>query len=262
MIFLSSLCPSQTYIRHPTNRHLDARRLLRPFFLHPSTSAPLPTKRIYDVLSWAATQMAFSFVTTPFILLTLRDSTLAWQRVYFYCIIGVATGLAVFADASPIKRSLKKALAKRAGASGAQAQGKRGEQRGEDVGRRSEGGETSMREQGQGMTTGHDASTSSIDPRNLTLKRPTFLDRTGSSGYTAAKHGAMGVSDDPGRDLDELMEQVRAEVQMRRQRGMSIGASLQEAVQERWGNGVSARVDGDGKVSVSVDGEERVRAGR
>lgn len=206
----------------------------------------------------------------------------------------MASGLGLFADASPVKRSLKKALAKRAGASGAQAKGKSGEKKGEDVGRKSEGaGETGMREQGRGMATGHDAdddtssgptqrhapstispsdtasatnsgynSDASTSASNLKFTRPSFLDRTGSSGYTAAKHGAMGVSDDPGRDLDELMEQVRAEVQMRRQRGMSIGQSLQEAVQSRWGSGVSAKVDGEGRVSVSVDGEERARVER
>ena len=37
---------------------------------------------------------------------------------------------------------------------------------------------------------------------------------------------------------------------MRRERGMSVGQSFQEAVQRRWGSGVSADVDGEGNVSV------------
>lgn len=37
----------------------------------------------------------------PFILLTLPDSILVWRRVYFYAIIQVAIGLAIFA--SPAK---------------------------------------------------------------------------------------------------------------------------------------------------------------
>ena len=35
------------------------------------------------------TQLAFSFTTAPFILLSIHDSTLVWARNYFYCIIGV-----------------------------------------------------------------------------------------------------------------------------------------------------------------------------
>lgn len=69
--------------------HTDARRLLRPFFLAPDGKTPTKYKPYYDVFTWFVTQFAFSFTTTPFILLSIHSSMTAWARVYFYCIIGV-----------------------------------------------------------------------------------------------------------------------------------------------------------------------------
>lgn len=48
-----------------------------------------PHKRYYDFSTWLITQLAFSFTTAPFILLTVHDSFTAWARVYFYAIVGV-----------------------------------------------------------------------------------------------------------------------------------------------------------------------------
>ena len=45
--------------------------------------------------------------------------------------------------------------------------------------------------------------------------------------------GTLGLPDDPENDLNELMDEVKREVQARRERGMSIGQGLQEAVQAR-----------------------------
>ncbi|KAH8821716.1 MBOAT family protein-like protein [Xylogone sp. PMI_703] len=93
------------------------RRYFRPFFLVPgSTSQPTPYKKYYDVFSWLATQLTFSFVTAPFILLSLHDSFLVWSRVYFYAIIGIAVSMAFFA--SPAKAILTKKLNQRAAAAG------------------------------------------------------------------------------------------------------------------------------------------------
>ncbi|KAK3717289.1 Lysophospholipid acyltransferase [Vermiconidia calcicola] len=65
------------------------RRLLRPFFLAADGKKATQYKPYYDVLTWLVTQLAFSFTTAPFILLSIHDSMLAWARVYFYCVIGV-----------------------------------------------------------------------------------------------------------------------------------------------------------------------------
>jgi hypothetical protein len=219
------------------------------------------------------TQLAFTFCTTPFIALSLTDSLSAWRGVNFYCIIGVSVALAAFADASPLRKYLKVQLAKRSGG---------GRKKAEELSDKSEGHETE--DHGHGMATsasgssshpgqdrdpldtaensaGEDNDTDSLhstsqphdgDTLRHRASRPRFLDGTGSSGYNAARHGAMGVSDDPGRDLDDLIEQVREEVRVRRGRGLSMGPSLQAAVQERFGSGVSARVDREGNVDVDV----------
>ncbi|KAF2766750.1 MBOAT-domain-containing protein [Teratosphaeria nubilosa] len=84
----------------------NSRRLLRPVFMTPDGSKPLPTKRLYDIFTWLVTQLAFSFTTTPFILLTIHDSMYVWAQVYFYAIIGVAISSAFLA--SPGKAWLSK----------------------------------------------------------------------------------------------------------------------------------------------------------
>lgn len=58
--------------------------------MSPDGTKPGPYKRYYDVFTWLVTQLTFSFVTAPFILLTIPASTAAWARVYFYAIIGTA----------------------------------------------------------------------------------------------------------------------------------------------------------------------------
>ncbi|KAI9793630.1 MAG: lysophospholipid acyltransferase [Piccolia ochrophora] len=86
------------------------RRHVRPFFLAPNGS-PLPSKRYYDILSYLATQAAFSFTVAPFVLLGFRASLTVWARVYFYCPIGVALSVALFA--SPAKPYIMKRLQQR-----------------------------------------------------------------------------------------------------------------------------------------------------
>jgi lysophospholipid acyltransferase len=87
---------------------VDARRLLRPFFMTPDGSKALAHKRYYDIFSWFITQFAFCFVTTPFILLTLSDSIRAWAAVWFYAIIGVSISGAF--TLSPGKRWIQRKL--------------------------------------------------------------------------------------------------------------------------------------------------------
>ncbi len=87
------------------------------------TQAPLPSKRYYDMLSFLATQLVFSFTVTPFVLLTFKDSFLAWSRVYFYAIIGVAASMAFFA--SPARPALRQMIDERARRAGVAAAGTR-----------------------------------------------------------------------------------------------------------------------------------------
>ncbi|KZT12889.1 MBOAT-domain-containing protein [Laetiporus sulphureus 93-53] len=81
-----------------------SRRLLRPLFL-PATyisakNAPPPPKtlikRAYDVAGVIASFMILNYAVTPFMLLTVRDSLLAWSRLAWYGHIMVFGALAFF----------------------------------------------------------------------------------------------------------------------------------------------------------------------
>lgn len=70
----------------------------------------------------------------------------------------------------------------------------------------------------------------------------------------------LGLPDDPGQDLDEMMEEIAREVEVRRERGMSLGQGLKDVVQAK------VRVDqsaGSGaeknKIDPRVDSEARKR---
>ncbi|TLS29319.1 hypothetical protein PpBr36_00530 [Pyricularia pennisetigena] len=89
----------------------NCRRYFRPFFLDPATQKPLPNKRFYDIASFFATQLTFTFATTPFLLLRMGPSILVWSRVYYYAIVGTAAGMAFFA--SPGKKILRKKIDER-----------------------------------------------------------------------------------------------------------------------------------------------------
>lgn len=108
---------------------IDFRRYLRPFFLDPATQKPLPAKRYYDIFSWLVTQLTFSFVVAPFLILTFSGSIKAWARVYFYAIIGTAASMAFFA--SPAKGYLKRTLEERAARAGVVKRDDGGRGRGE-----------------------------------------------------------------------------------------------------------------------------------
>jgi lysophospholipid acyltransferase len=100
------------------------RRNFRPFFVDPKTGAPLPSKKLYDVVSWFTTQLTFSFAVAPFLLLSFSDSWTAWSRVYFYAIIGTGAMMAFFA--SPATAYLKKEIGKRNAKAGVGANGSAG----------------------------------------------------------------------------------------------------------------------------------------
>ncbi|CAD6502204.1 BgTH12-02443 [Blumeria graminis f. sp. triticale] len=89
------------------------RRYFRPFFLDPQTSNPTVLKPYYDILSFLVTQATFSFVTAPFVFLTLDSSLKIWSGLYFYGVIGTALSILFFE--SPATEYLERKLAIRAG---------------------------------------------------------------------------------------------------------------------------------------------------
>ena len=155
----------------------DLRRHFRPFFLHPTTQQPLPSKRYYDLASWLTTQLTFSFAAAPFMLLGFNDSLIAWKRVYFYAIVGTFSLLAMFMTPG-VKKSLRKALEKRQRAFAIPAGEKKEE---EEKKKEKKGGEDMVRS-------------------------PSSSDENGGPV-------GLGVSDDIERDLDEAVGELKAEVE-------------------------------------------------
>lgn len=254
---------------------LDTRRMIRPFFLDAKTSEPLPRKVYYDVFSWFITQLTFPFVTSPFILLSLSGTFRAWKGVYFYCIFGVLFVMMTMPPKSHIGKYLKRKLVEtgrgsKKGPADQSSKGRSGGRKDEaasDIATTATGTDikhNSGLSMGGRPTSVPYNSTAQVPtyseefesappslPESPRAHRPAFLDRTGSEGYDAAAHGAMGVPDDPRREMDEWVEQVKEEVNRRRARGMSVGQSLQEAVETRWGGLIGASVDEkSGKVDV------------
>lgn len=108
------------------------------------------------------TQVTFSFVVAPFIVLRLDQSLAVWASVYFYAIVGVAVSMAFFA--SPAKAHLRKVLEARAKAAG-----------------------------GGGL-----------------VKSPS-TDSLAAGGRRAEP--VLGMSDDPARDIDEAVQEIRGEIE-------------------------------------------------
>ena len=118
-----------------------------------------------------------------------------WAAVYFYAVIGVAVSLVFFN--SPGKGVLRKRLNQRAKAAG--------------------------------MTTprGHaPALEKNVGELEELLPGQTRENMRGPH---------LGLPEDPGADLDEVMDDIRKEVEFRRSRGQSLGQGLQEAVNNKVG---------------------------
>ncbi|KAJ5658015.1 uncharacterized protein N7484_001664 [Penicillium longicatenatum] len=156
------------------------RRYVRPFFLTPDGSKPMPNKRYYDIASWAATQLTLGFTVMPFVLLNFKDSVAVWSRVYFYGIVWTMTSLVVFASFSPVRAAL----------------------------------------------------VSNLKRRN----RPHVM-RTVSQ--ETVRPPSLGLPNDPERDFDEAVQEIKMEIESRRRRGsvvtMPTGEELKIAVEQKIG---------------------------
>lgn len=159
-----------------TNLRVDFRRYLRPFFLDPASQQPLPSKRYYDVFSYLATQVTFSFAVAPFLILSFSGSIKAWSRVYFYAIIGTAASMAFFA--SPAKKFLKKKLEERAAKAG--------------VGKKEESERDGKEGQKAGMYVNKSAN-------NSTDRIP-----------------LLGISSDPQQELDDAINEIKEGIEEKR----------------------------------------------
>lgn len=89
------------------------RRHVRPLFLAADGQTPSPYKRVYDVFGTVATQLGFSYIVAPFLVLSLSGSIKVWARVGFYGHVAILLAMAFFH--SPAKPWLVKKQRERVG---------------------------------------------------------------------------------------------------------------------------------------------------
>lgn len=165
----------------------------------PDGKNPLPSKRFYDIATTVITQVIFAYTVAPFVLLGLSDTIKVWSRVYFYTLISVAASFAVFSRNLPFRKQLVQMQAARA----------------------------------------PPASTGAVDESAIEKTareeiRREKLARTNSAESVASsrKMPLHGLPDDPEAEIDEIVREVKAEIELRRRRG-SVGFDVKKAVQEK-----------------------------
>lgn len=80
------------------------RRNFRPIFLQSDGTTPKSGKKIYDLVCYICTQLAFGFVVQPFMILDFKQSLYCWLTVHFY--VQIATFITIFAFKGPYSKSL------------------------------------------------------------------------------------------------------------------------------------------------------------
>ncbi|KAL6706704.1 Lysophospholipid acyltransferase [Coniothyrium glycines] len=179
----------------------NARRMIRPLFMTPDGKTPLPSKRYYDIATTLLTQVVFAFVVAPFILLGFSDTLKVWARVYFYTLIGVAASFAMFSRSLPFRKQLLSYQAARAPkpAAGTVDEALIEKTAKEEVQRN------------------RLAKTNSIDSLDDHPKVP-----------------VLGIADDLEAEIDEIVREVKTEIEERRRRGSLMqGFDVKSAVQEK-----------------------------
>ena len=167
----------------------------------PDGKSPLPSKRYYDLFCVVLTQTVFAFVVAPFILLGFSDTIKIWARVYFYTLIGVAGSFAVFSRSFPIRKQLVQLQTARASPAAA--------------------------------NTYDDPAIEKAAREEIRRER---LARTNSSDSVTshAKMPLLGIADDPEAEIDEIVAEVKAEIEQRKRRGSVMqGFDLKQAVQDK-----------------------------
>lgn len=172
--------------------------MIRPLFMSPDGKTALPTKIYYDVLCTVLTQVVFSFVVAPFILLGFSDTLKVWARVYFYTLIGVGASFALFSRSLPFRQQILQLQ--------------------------------SARMPTPATSTFDDPTIEKAAREEITLMRTNSHDSTVSH----RGHPILGIADDPEAMIDEIVKEVKAEVAERKRRGSVMqGFDVKKAVQEK-----------------------------
>lgn len=165
----------------------------------PDGKQPLPSKRYYDIFTWFLTQTIFAFTVAPFILLSFSDTMLVWSRVYFFALIGVVLSFAAFSRSLPIRAHLQKMQAAR---------------------------------QPSAATENIEKVAKEEVEADLRRRQSTFS--VNSDASTIRRAPTLGIADDPEAEIDEIVREVRQEIEERKRRGSVMqGFDLKTAVREK-----------------------------
>jgi lysophospholipid acyltransferase len=183
--------------------------------MSPDGKTPLPSKRYYDIFTLILTQTVFAYTVAPFIFLYFSTTMIVWSRVYFYTLLGVAASFAAFSRSLPIRKE----LVKRVNAHQAPA--------------------TSS----TSTTTGVDVASIEAAAREEAklegLKRRESSESVAASSMSGVSSGrrapTLGIADDPEADIDEIVAEVKREIEERKRRGSLVqGFDVRSAVQAKF----------------------------
>lgn len=175
--------------------------MIRPLFMTPDGKAPLPSKRYYDLATTLLTQVVFAYVVAPFILLGFSDTIKVWARVYFYTLVGVAASFALFSRSLPFRKQITQL-------------------------------QTARMPQPAPGTVDEPLikKTAMEEVRRERLLRTNSIDSIADHG----KVPILGIADDLEAEIDEIVKEVKAEIEERRRRGSVMqGFDVKKAVQEK-----------------------------
>ncbi|KAF2715232.1 membrane-bound O-acyltransferase domain-containing protein 5 [Pleomassaria siparia CBS 279.74] len=178
----------------------NGRRLIRPLFMTPDGKTPLPSKRYYDIGTIFLTQVAFAFTVAPFILLGFNDTMKIWTRVYFYTLIGTAGCFALFSRNLPVRAYLAKLQTNR-------------------------------------IAVYDDTGLEKVVTEEVEKDRRQKMLRRESSelvNVQGKRAPTLGIADDPEAEIDEIVAEVKREIEERRRRGSLMqGFDVRKAVGEQ-----------------------------
>ncbi|KAH7390529.1 MBOAT family protein-like protein [Pyrenochaeta sp. MPI-SDFR-AT-0127] len=179
----------------------NGRRMIRPLFMAPDGKSPLPSKQYYDIFTAIITQIIFAYTVVPFVLLGFSDTLKVWARVYFFAFIGIGASFALFSKSLPFRKQLLQRQAARVPPATA--------------------------------IPGDESLIEKTAREELNKER---MSRVNSHDSMASqkKVPILGIADDPEAEIDEIVREVKAEIEERRRRGSVMqGFDVKKAVQEK-----------------------------
>lgn len=181
----------------------NGRRLVRPLFMTPDGKSPLPSKKYYDIFTFFLTQAAFAFTVCPFVILSFSGSLKVWTRVYLYTLVCTALSFALFSRSLPFRAYL-----------------------------------TKLQQSRQPPTP----ATPAVDVKGIEkvareeLERERLLQKDSYEGDVTHRGApTLGLPEDPEAEIDEIVQQVKREIEERKRRGSLVqGFDVKKAVQQKF----------------------------